>query len=389
MGLQIRQNCPRWGRFSLVKRPKSDRLQAAFTFSHIEINMRFTGWHPGVLAALGSAFLFGAGTPLAKWLLDQLSPWLLAGLLYLGSGIGLAIYRRLRGATRPRLNPGEMRWLVAAVLCGGGFAPVLLMYGLSAMPASHAALLLNAEAVLTALLAWLVFKENFDRRIAAGMAAIVAGAVLLSWPQTGAAAGAQAAPVWPALAVLAACFFWALDNNFTRKVALADASWIACVKGLAAGASNLLLAFVLGTALPGVAQVSAAMFVGFFAYGVSLALFVVGLRHLGASRSGAYFSTAPFVGALFSVLLLAEPVTWQLLAAAGLMAFGIWLHLTEHHAHTHQHALMEHEHMHAHDAHHLHAHADAVPGEHSHRHRHEAQTHSHAHYPDAHHRHDH
>ena len=351
--------------------------------------MRFTRWHPGVLAALGSAFLFGAGTPLAKWLLDQLSPWLLAGLLYLGSGIGLAIYRRLRGATRPRLNPGEMRWLVAAVLCGGGIAPVLLMYGLSAMPASHAALLLNAEAVLTALLAWLVFKENFDRRIAAGMAAIVAGAVLLSWPQTGAAAGAQATPVWPALAVLAACFFWALDNNFTRKVALADASWIACVKGLAAGASNLLLAFVLGTALPGVAQVSAAMFVGFFAYGVSLALFVVGLRHLGASRSGAYFSTAPFVGALFSVLLLAEPVTWQLLAAAGLMAFGIWLHLTEHHAHTHQHALMEHEHMHAHDAHHLHEHADAVRGEHSHRHRHEAQTHSHAHYPDAHHRHDH
>src|SRR2546425_82558 len=216
-----------------------------------DMTVRIAGWQPGVVAALGSAFLFGAGTPLAKWLLDQVSPWMLAGLLYLGSGIGLGVYRHLRGATRPRLNPGEMRWLIAAVLCGGGLAPVLLMYGLSAMAASHAALLLNAEAVLTALLAWVVFRENFDRRIAAGMAAIVAGALLLSWPQPEALSGTQSmTSLWPALAVTLACFFWALDNNFTRKVALADASWIACVKGLVAGTTNLTLAFVAGAALP-------------------------------------------------------------------------------------------------------------------------------------------
>lgn len=350
-------------------------------------------WKPGVLAAFGSAFLFGAGTPLAKWLLDQMSPWMLAGLLYLGSGIGLAIYRQLRGATRPRLNPGEMRWLVAAVLCGGGVAPVLLMFGLSAMPASHAALLLNAEAVLTALLAWGLFRENVDKRIAAGMAAIVAGALLLSWQPSEASSGVQAAPsLWPALAVLLACFFWALDNNFTRKVALADASWIACVKGLAAGTTNLLLAFVAGAALPNLAKLAAAMSVGFVAYGVSLALFVVALRQLGASRAGAYFSTAPFVGALFSVLFFAEPITWQLLAAALLMALGICLHLTEHHAHAHQHEALEHEHVHAHpshDGHHQHDHDPAFEGQHSHRHRHEPMTHTHAHYPDAHHRHEH
>ncbi|MGA8785582.1 MAG: DMT family transporter [Polaromonas sp.] len=348
--------------------------------------MHIAGWQPGVLAALGSAFLFGAGTPLAKWLLGQMSPWMLAGLLYLGSGIGLGLYRWWRGAVRPRLNRSEMGWLLAAVLCGGAIAPVLLMSGLSAMPASHAALLLNAEAVMTALLAWIVFRENFDRRIAAGMAAIVAGALLLSWP----ASGEQAfTSLWPALAVLLACFFWALDNNFTRKVALADASWIACVKGLAAGATNLLLAFLTGAALPGALRLFAAMGVGFFAYGVSLALFVLGLRHLGAARAGAYFSIAPFVGALFSVLFLAEPVTWQLLAAAGLMGLGVWLHLTEQHVHTHQHEVLEHEHLHAHDAHHPHDHADLVQGEHSHRHRHEPLTHSHAHYPDAHHQHRH
>lgn len=353
------------------------------------MNRTIARWQPGIVAALASAFLFGAGTPLAKWLLDQVSPWMLAGLLYMGSGLGLAVYRRLRGATRPRLNPGETGWLVAAVVCGGGIAPVLLMWGLSAMPASHAALLLNAEAVLTALLAWVVFRENFDRRIATGMAVIVAGAVLLSWPQQGAPGAQVSTSLWPALAVTLACLFWALDNNFTRKVALADASWIACVKGLAAGSTNLLLAFVAGAALPGLARVSVAMLVGLLAYGVSLALFVVGLRHLGASRAGAYFSTAPFVGALCAVMFLGEPVTWQVLAAAALMGLGIWLHLTEHHAHTHRHEALEHEHLHAHDEHHAHVHVPAVQGQHSHRHRHEPMTHSHAHYPDAHHRHDH
>ena len=358
------------------------------------MKLPITRWQPGVLAALGSAFLFGAGTPLAKWLLGQMSPWMLAGLLYLGSGLGLALYRAWRGAAWPRLAPGELRWLAAAVLCGGALAPVLLLVGLSALPASHAALLLNAEAVLTALLAWWVFKENFDRRIAAGMAAIVAGALVLSWPFSGAGAaapGAQAATsLWPALAVLLACLCWALDNNFTRKVALTDASWIACVKGLAAGTTNLALALLGGAALPGAWQIAAALGVGFLAYGVSLALFVLALRHLGASRAGAYFSTAPFVGALFAVLWLGEPVTWPLLAAALLMGWGIWLHLTEHHAHSHQHEALEHAHLHDHDdAHHEHPHAPAVAGTHSHSHRHEPQEHSHAHYPDAHHQHSH
>ena len=346
--------------------------------------------NPGVSAALASALLFGAGTPLAKYLLGQMSPWMLAGLLYLGSGLGLFLYRALRGAVRPRLNPGEARWLAAAVVCGGGIAPVLLMYGLSAMPSSHASLLLNAEAVLTAVLAWMVFKENVDRRIALGMGAIVAGALLLSWPQPQAGgSGLTLSLLWPACAVLLACFFWALDNNFTRKVSLADASWIACVKGLAAGASNLLLAFMAGAALPGLGRTVAAMGVGLLAYGVSLALFVIGLRHLGSSRSGAYFSAAPFVGALFSVVFLAEPLSWPLAAAAVLMAVGIYLHLTEHHAHMHIHEALEHEHAHVHDEHHAHGHNPTVQGAHSHRHTHEPMTHDHAHYPDAHHRHGH
>ena len=359
-------------------------------------------WRPGnwgVWAALGSAFLFGASTPLAKSLLNQVNPWMLAGLLYLGSGLGLGLYQLLRGAPAVRLSAVETRWLLLAALCGGGIAPVLLMYGLSGMAASHVALLLNAEAVLTSLLAWAVFKENLGKRLAIGMLAIVAGALLLSWPENAQARGLNLASLWPALAVLLACMFWALDNNFTRKVALADAAWLACIKGMVAGSTNLLLAFVLGAVLPDTVHVGTAMLLGFFAYGVSLALFIVGLRHVGASRAGAYFSTAPFVGALSSVLFLGEPMTWQLLAAAALMAVGIWLHLTEHHAHAHRHAMLEHAHSHTHgalgeggedgDGHHLHDHKPAVVGTHAHFHRHEPQVHSHAHYPDAHHRHRH
>jgi len=339
----------------------------------------------GVSAALGAAILFGAGTPLAKLLLTGVSPWLLAGLLYFGSGLGLTLYRWISRAKPARLASGEAWWLAGAIICGGVVGPVLLMLGLSAMPASGAALLLNAEGVFTALLAWFAFKENFDRRIALGMVAIVVGAVVLSWPGQ-----AEFSGIWPAAAVLGACLAWGIDNNLTRKVSLSDATWIASVKGLSAGAVNLALAFSLGATIPAWPSVAGAMLVGFLAYGVSLALFVVGLRHLGTARTGAYFSVAPFIGATLAVLL-GEPVTITVLIAGAFMAIGIWLHLTEHHAHEHTHKELEHEHEHVHDEHHQHLHHFPVaPGtRHSHRHRHEPITHTHAHFPDMHHRHEH
>ena len=340
---------------------------------------------PGVLAALAAALLFGAGTPLAKALLGDVSPWMLAALLYLGSGIGLAVYRALSRAPAVRLPRREAPWFAGAILCGGVVAPVLLMIGLTGMPASGASLLLNAEGVFTALLAWFAFKENFDRRIALGMAAIVAGAAVLSWPGTVRLAGG-----WPALAILGACLAWGLDNNLTRKVSLCDATWVACVKGGVAGSVNLVLALSLGATLPHWAHLGAAMLVGFLAYGVSLTLFVMGLRHLGTARTGAYFSIAPFFGAVLA-LAMGEPLTLPLLVAGALMAVGIWLHLTERHVHTHTHEAMEHRHEHVHDAHHQHEHDFPVaPGtRHSHQHRHTAIVHAHAHFPDMHHRHRH
>lgn len=340
---------------------------------------------PGVAASIGAALLFGAGTPLAKALLAGVDPYALAGLLYLGSGLGLALYRRLIQAPVVHLPRTERLWFAGAVLSGGIVGPVLLMIGLVGMPASGASLLLNAEGVFTALLAWFAFKENVDRRIALGMAVIVLGAMILSWPGETRFAG-----LWPTLAVLGACLAWGIDNNLTRKISLNDATWIASVKGLVSGTVNLTLAFTLGAAMPAWPHVAGAMLVGLLAYGVSLTLFVLGLRHLGTARTGAYFSVAPFFGALLAVLM-GEAFTTPLLLAGALMAIGTWLHLTERHQHTHVHEPIEHEHEHEHDPHHRHPHDATLSNDekHSHRHRHDALVHTHAHFPDTHHRHSH
>jgi len=354
---------------------------------------RFAHLWPGVPLAIGSAVLFGASTPLAKLLLGAgIDPWLLAGLLYLGSGLGLAVLYRVRGAvsassSEAPLRRADLPWLALVVFVGGGVGPVLLMLGLRTTAAAPAALLLNLEGLATMAIAWIAFRENVDRRVLIGAFAIVAGAALLSWQ--GSAAGGIG---WGALAICGACLAWGVDNNLTRKLSAADPLQIAMVKGVAAGAANLGLAVVAGNAaLPSAGLALGAGIVGLIGYGISLVLFVLALRHLGAARTGAYFSTAPFIGATLAVVGFDEPVTVQFALAAALMAVGLFLHLAERHEHEHAHAATEHEHRHAHDEHHRHDHAPGDPaGEpHTHRHRHAAVVHKHPHYPDLHHRHGH
>ena len=344
----------------------------------------------GVVYALSAALLFGLGTPLAKLLLANVSPLMLAALLYLGSGIGLALLRMVRREASQLPRGEEWFWLAGAVLAGGVAGPVLLMLGLSGFSASGASLLLNSEAVFTALLAWFVFKENFDRRIAWGMVAIVCGAVVLSGT-TG--LGPQSGNLGSALLIVAACLAWGIDNNLTRKIALTDASFIAMSKGLSAGVVSLGLAWLSGAVLPTFTVTLQVMVLGFASYGVSLVLFVLALRHLGTARTGAYFSVAPFAGASLSVLLLGEPVTTPLMLGGLLMLIGVALHLSERHLHEHDHAVIEHAHEHSHgdDPHHAHDHAWPVASHqrHSHIHHHPLLHHAHVHFPDEHHRHDH
>ena len=347
----------------------------------------------GVPSALLAAVLFGVSAPFAKLLLRTETPQLLAGLLYAGSGVGLLavwLARRTRDTTNEApLTKADAPWLAGAIAAGGVMGPLLLMMGLSRTPASAASLLLNLEGVFTALLAWFVFRENFDRRIALGMAAILAGGVLLSWEGRLGWGGATGP-----LLVAGACLAWAVDNNLTQRVSAGDPVQIAMIKGLVAGAVNTGIALLLGAHLPAVGRAAGAMLLGFFGYGVSLVLFVLALRQLGTARTGAYFSTAPFVGAAVSLVVFREQPTVAILAAAALMGLGVWLHVSERHEHEHVHEELEHEHSHVHDAHHQHAHdagepevSDPIP--HSHPHRHLRMAHSHAHYPDLHHRHRH
>jgi drug/metabolite transporter (DMT)-like permease len=347
------------------------------------------GLRTGPAMALASALLFGATTPIAKQFLRDASPLLIAGLLYLGSGIGLALWRFMQdGRWQPSgLARSDWPWLTAATIVGGVLAPAFLMLGLSRSDAATVSLLLNLESVFSTALAWFIFREATSRRVILGFLAIFAGGLLLAWPARLSVAERSLGLLY----VAAACLCWGLDNNFTRKISAADSRVIAGIKGLVAGSTNTLLALYLGAMLPALPRLVLTLGVGFLGYGVSLVLFIVGLRQLGTARTGAYFSTAPFIGTALAVVLYGQPATAAFYLAAVLMAAGVWLHVTEHHEHQHSHESLTHTHAHGHDAHHQHDHNGNWDGTepHTHEHHHVPLRHSHPHFPDIHHEHSH
>lgn len=338
-----------------------------------------------------SAVLFGASTPLAKIAVSSADPIAVAGLLYLGSGIGLAVLRTVRAEsltkrTETPLSRADLPWLAGATLAGGVVGPTLLLLGLLSTQASTASLLLNLEAVATAAIAWLIFRENVDMRVGTGFMLIILGGILLSLPPDDGIAISGSA-----LLIAAACLAWGIDNNLTRRISGSDPSQIATWKGLTAGFVNIGLAFAMGAKFPQANVALGVTIIGFFGYGISLVLFVRALRYLGAARTGAYFSTAPFAGAALAFALGEGRLDGAFCAAGLLMLVGVWLHVTERHEHEHVHEPQEHEHFHHHDEHHQHEHSPAdPPGQpHTHRHQHARVAHSHPHYPDTHHRHHH
>ncbi len=340
--------------------------------------------------ALLAAALFGVSAPLSKLLLGGIQPLSLAGLLYVGSGLGLLLVwlgRRISGIAEREasLSSADLPWLAGAVVSGGIAAPVLLLWGLTGVFASGASLLLSTEGVLTTLIAALAFHEAIDARVWMASALMVAAGALLAY-EPGTSFGLSL----HALAVVAACGLWGLDNNLTRPISGGDPVVIAMLKGLAAGTVNLALGLFAGEPLPAMAYAGEALLLGSLSYGASLLCYILALRHLGSARTAAHFGTAPFIGAVVSVLLLNEPMTARLTGASGLMLLGTWLVLTERHGHYHEHDIMEHTHRHAHDIHHQHSHNGTEgPEPHTHPHKHVSLGHVHPHLPDLHHRHRH
>lgn len=336
----------------------------------------------GCVYAILAAVLFGASTPFSKSILTNQSPWMLAGILYFGSGLGLFVLFWVQNFFMPssaeaRLGKKDTPIMAGATVFGGLLGPVFLMYGLSLTAPASASLFLNLEAVLTAAIAWFIFKEAYDRRILIGMLFIVLGGIALSWTNNFEMSNFAG----PGL-IASACLSWGMDNNFTRKVSASDPVQIAMVKSLIAGSTNLGLSTLVHARAPSLLIIAEGSLTGFSGYGVSLTFFVLGLRGIGTSRTGAYFSMAPFVGAALSILFFHDHFSVQLLIAAFLMGIGVYLHLTEAHVHEHLHEEMAHEHRHAHDQHHQHQHGPNNPPR-------EPHTHSHPHFPDIHHRHSH
>jgi drug/metabolite transporter (DMT)-like permease len=337
----------------------------------------------GAASGLAAALLFGASTPAAKALTPHAGPLALAGLLYAGAGLGLALVGVVRRSSEAPLRRSDAASLLVMVVAGGVVAPALLVAGLARISATSGSLLLGLETPLTILLAVAAFREHVGWRELGGSAAVVAaGAVLASGPRGG-------GELVGALAIVGACALWALDNNVSQRLSLRDPVAVARWKSLAAGATSLALAALVREPLPALRASAAALATGCLGYGLSLVLYLVASRHLGAARQAALFATAPFFGAAVAVVALGEAPTARHGIAAVLVAAGLWAVIRARHGHLHAHAAFEHEHAHEHDEHHAHEHGELVRGPHSHRHVHAPLVHDHAHASDAHHRHEH
>jgi drug/metabolite transporter (DMT)-like permease len=338
--------------------------------------------------ALLAAVLFGASAPFAKILLGNIAPIPLAGLLYLGSGLSLLIFKIVKKDKHrdTKINKADIKWLLGAIIAGGILAPIVLLFSLQTTPASTASLLLNFETVATTLIAALFFREAIGKKIWLSILFITIAGIVLTLnldSQWGFSIGA--------IGIIFACILWGIDNNLTRNISAKDPSMIVIVKGLAGGTFSIFLAYLLKEPLPSLTVSLYALLLGAFSYGLSLLFFISALRDLGAARTSALFGTAPFIGAILSFLIFKNTPGTLLFLSLPFMIIGTYLILKEKHEHTHFHEAISHEHTHRHnDIHHNHVHEN-MPKilEHSHEHTHEAMEHEHSHTPDIHHRHSH
>jgi drug/metabolite transporter (DMT)-like permease len=352
------------------------------------------------LAAL-AALLFGATAPLLQIASRGLNPVAAAAFLYLGAGVlalATKLWRDGRPDTRRSGGPGTQkeaslsradlpRVLLVALL--GGFAgPALLVYGLKSTDAVRASLLLTLEAPLTALLAAALFREYVSRRVWIAVTFITIGAATLAYP----ALAHRAAPGQTTgdLFVVLACLAWALDNSISRKLADRDPLAVVAAKGICGASLSLAVAFAAGWITIDIGAALRLLVVGAIGYGLSLQLYLRAQRIVGAARTASVFAAAPFVGVAVA-MMVGTPWPGAVVAlSAGLMATGMWLHVTEHHDHAHAHQAIDHDHVHVHDdGHHGHRHDPMPLGPHAHLHHHDPVSHHHEHSEDVHHHHVH
>lgn len=343
----------------------------------------------GGLLALLAAALFGLSTPLVQRFGHGLGAFSTAALLYAGAAL-VAVWLRQPSHREAKLQRSDLPRLLAMAGFGAVIGPVALAWGLQRTSGASASLMLSLEALFTVVLAWRLYGESMDKRVAAAMLLLLAGGMALVLEQ-GLAGGAQLVGL---LAVLAATAAWGLDNTLSRGVADRDPAQVVLIKSALGVTASGLLAFLFAEPLPSLTAALALVAVGAAGYGLSLRFYLLAQRAFGAARTGSVFAFAPFIGALGAFALGDRSMGWIMAVAGLLMLAGVVLHLFESHGHQHTHEVLVHEHAHSHDkdqadGHHLHAHDPMPQGPHSHPHRHEPMQHSHPHVPDAHHLHPH
>lgn len=339
-----------------------------------------------IVYAILAAFCYGLSATAAKLLLAEVSPVLLAALLYLGAGIGMAAIGLFRGkkVNEARLTKKELPYILGMIVLDIA-APILLMLGLSAATPATVSLMNNFEIVATAMIALIAFKEAVGRRMWLAILLITLGSVILSVEDF-----AQLSISPGAVLVLLACVCWGLENNCTRMLSLKDPLQIVVVKGFASGLGSLMIAVALSQTSASFVYILFSLLLGFVAYGLSIYFYIFAQRQLGATRTSAYYAFAPFIGVALSFLVFRQELTKSFWIALVFMALGAYFAASECHSHGHTHESLEHEHRHCHDdAHHDHSHSPPVTGGHCHPHLHIPTTHTHKHMPDLHHPHGH
>lgn len=347
-----------------------------------------------IMYVLIAAILFGCSAPISKLFLGKIEPIPMAAFLYIGSGVGLSIYKIIHyvlkksNTSEAPLIKKDVPWLIIAIIFGGVIAPIILMTSLKVTPASTTSLLLNFEGVATTLIAVTLFKESADKKVWMAIIIITLSSIILSWDFTGKWGFSMGS-----LGIITACFCWGIDNNFTGKISAKDPVTIVIIKGISAGLFSLIIALVLKNPIPNIKIILGVMFLGCFSYGFSIVLFVLALRNLGSARTSTLFSTAPFIGTILSFIIFKDKINNTFIIAVPIMILGTILLLNEKHNHKHLHKAITHEHSHCHnDGHHNHKHQNLDIGKeeyHSHMHVHETMIHEHEHTPDIQHKHIH
>lgn len=314
--------------------------------------------------AILAAALYAINLPVSKLLLKQVSPTMMAAFLYLGAGLGLSLYTLITGRKKPEepLTRSDLPYTIGMVALDIA-APILLMLGLERTNSANASLLNNFEIVATSLIAFLVFQEVLSKRLWLAIVLVTLASILLSFEGEG-----SFAFNFGSLLVLGACVCWGFENNCTRMLSSKSSVQITTIKGICSGLGSLIIALCIGEKVPNILWIAASLLLGFVAYGLSINFYIKAQKDLGAAKTSAYYSIAPFLGAALGMLILGERPAVPFYFGLAIMMIAAWLMIKDS-------VSLQHTHPHTHIHTHPHSHGNLV---HTHEHEH-THTHTHIH----------